>query len=288
VRTLIERLGHLAVWAGLYAGAAVPCFAQVAGLSIQPRSLGLALAFVVPCGVAVYLLDRVKLRDAWLDPADAAAQPRRMAFLSDRAGTVRVFMILLLLAATAAGAMLARWMALLPWLACAAVFIYAGRPRAQRPRPKDVLIFKNATVAAGITACAALAAVAAAGRLRFPETPAAVPFLAFSAAHVFLRVFADAALCDLDDETADRAHGTQTLPTALGRRHAWNVAMALRLALAAALIAVPIGPWPARLAWALVTIASSLALRWANPRRLRDWVDARFPLEALIVWLAVS
>jgi 4-hydroxybenzoate polyprenyltransferase len=288
VRTLIERLGHLAVWAGLYAGAAVPCFAQVAGLSLHPRSLGLALAFVVPCGIAVYLLDRIKLRDAWLDPADAEAQPGRMAFLSARTGPIRTAMIVLLATATAAGAALAWWMALLPWLACAAVFVYAGRPRAARPRPKDVLIFKNATVAAGITACAALAALAAAGRLSFPESPAALLPLAFSAAHLFLRVFADAALCDVDDEAADRAHGTQTLPTALGRRQAWNVAMAIRLALAAALLAIPIGPWPARLAWALVTIASSLALRWPNPRRLRDWVDARFPIEVLIAWLAVS
>ena len=71
-------------------------------------------------------------------------------------------------------------------------------------------------------------------------------------------------------------------------RRAWNVAVILRLCVAAVLVAVPwaLGwgsaarPW---YAWAAVTVASSIALRVASPSRVRDWVDVRLPLEAAVV-----
>ena len=96
-------------------------------------------------------------------------------------------------------------------------------------------------------------------------------------------MFADAALCDLDDEEADRRHGTGTLSTHLGRTRAWNTALTLRLCIAIALVLIPALPANARLAWAAVTVASSVSLRLAAPTRVRDWVDARLPIEAALV-----
>lgn len=297
---------HLAVWAGLYIAGAVVCFAQLAGIDglVPARALALAVSFAFCTAAAVYLLDRVKLRDAWLDPADAQAHPQRFDFLAARSALVRGLIVVLLVLAAWLGTMLissggGRWVgALVPVLSAAGVLVYAGRPRRGRARPKDILFIKNFYVAAGITGFAAVVALAAvhAGehdwglRAMWETVKSHAAPLAVSAAHLAARVFADAVLCDLDDEDADRRHGTGTLPTHLGRARAWNIALAIRLALAAAIALVPILPAPARLAWAGVTAASSIVLRLAAPARVRDWVDARLPIEsamvAAVLWLS--
>jgi 4-hydroxybenzoate polyprenyltransferase len=112
--------------------------------------------------------------------------------------------------------------------------------------------------------------------------------VAGAAGLLFVRVLADAALCDLDDESADRAHRTGTLPVWLGRYPAWNAAMGLRLASAAGLLIPYGGPVRARVLWAAVTVASSVALRAWRPARVRDVVDTRFALEALVVTAALA
>jgi 4-hydroxybenzoate polyprenyltransferase len=177
---------------------------------------------------------------------------------------------------------------LTPSLAAAGVIAYAGRPRTRRARPKDVLVLKNAVVAAGITGFATMVAIGAAASA--PTLAAARDIalahalqIALACVHVAVRVFADAALCDLDDERSDRSHGTVTLPTQLGRTRAWNVAMALRIVAAIALVPIAALPLAPRLAWAVVTIITSLAMRLAAPGRVRDWVDARFFLEAAAI-----
>lgn len=280
-------LSHLAVWAGVYVAASVACFAQIAGLAhlLPPRTWTLALVYAFCTAAAVYLLDRIKLADRWLDPADRSSHPARFEFLTRRRAVVRALILTLLLLGAAAGAVVTPLAPILSLAACVGVTLYAGRPRRARPRPKDLLLVKNASVAGGIGAFAILVTLAGAG----PLTPEAIRGLlrsslaplAFSAAHLFARVWADAALCDLDDEAADRAFGTGTLATHFGRRRAWNTALALRLALAAALALVPVGPGEWRLAWALITVVSSVGLRIAAPARVRDWVDARFGAEAV-------
>lgn len=291
----------------MYVAAAVVCFAQIAGLdALTPAPARIrAIAFASCLGSGVYLLDRVKLRDAWLDPADAAAHPGRFRFLAARTRPIRALIAMLLALAALAGARLAPWGAALPALACAGVLLYAARPRAVRPRPKDILGVKNLYVAVGITGFAFVTALAAASPANSPAEARALisahgVALAISGAHLLTRIFADAALCDLDDESADRIHGTRTLPGLLGRDRAWAVAMLIRLSLAS-LLALPAlvgrifpgahaiaGAIPPRraLAWAAVTIASTVAMRLARPRRLRDLVDARFALEAALVTLA--
>src|SRR3954470_5753040 len=87
----LGRLGHLAVWAGLYVAAAGACFGQVAGLPGVgvSRAWWAGVGFAWATAACVYLLDRVKARDVWLDPADREAHPERFAFLSRRAWWVR-------------------------------------------------------------------------------------------------------------------------------------------------------------------------------------------------------
>lgn len=283
---VLAAFSDAAVWAGLYVIGAVVCLAQVAGVDalIRPRIKIAAGAFAFCTAAGVYLLDRVKLRDDWLDPADAQAHPRRFAFIAGHARSVRRVMLSLLIAAAWMGAEAAAWGAIVPAVAAAGVLIYAGRPRGGRPRPKDIVLVKNLYVAVGITGFAVMVALAAVrpgaglAAMRHIAAAHAGPLLLAS---VFLvaRVLADAVLCDLDDEEADRRFGTETLPIHLGRKRAWNFAFNVRVCAAGALILIPaLPPW-ARVGWAAVTVASSITLRLASPARLRDWVDARFAVE---------
>src|SRR3954469_13059925 len=75
----LARLGHMGVWAGLYVGAAFVMATQLAaGGRLGPRPD--LLLGVVLVASACYALDRVKLRDGWIDPADVEGQAERYAF----------------------------------------------------------------------------------------------------------------------------------------------------------------------------------------------------------------
>lgn len=290
---VLSAVGHLAVWAGLYVAAAVVCFGQLIG---SPGFAGGRLAWGV-AGLAwatatgVYLLDRVKLRDAWLDPADREAHPRRFEFLASGAGAVRVFAGALLLVSAAAASRLHPLGPLIAVAAVLGVLAYAGRPRRGRARIKDVLLLKNAFVAVGIAGFAGLMVVGGgaggAGSIRVDRALALVRghwmLLLLAASHVALRVFADSVLCDIDDEHSDRRYETATLPTLLGGERAWTIAATIRLGLAAALLFWPAGDRWAQLLWAGATAASTVGLWLWHPRSVRDPVDARFALEAAVV-----
>jgi hypothetical protein len=284
---------YLAALAALYVCAAIIFLSQVGGLDLSGRRWAETLVYAFCTGTAVYLLDRVKLLDRFLDPADKAAHPGRYAFLARRLGLVRALVLALLLASMAVGVRVSWFAPVISIGACAGVLVYAGRPRTGRDRIKDRLTLKNAYVAAGITAFSVVLAYFGAYSVnprRLPPVPADglhVARLAAAGVYLFARVWADAALCDLDDEAADRDFGTSTLPTWLGRRRAWTTAMGVRLVLAALLLASPMIPWTTRAVWAVVTALSSSTLRLARPRHVRDWVDARFVLEALAVWLVL-
>ena len=291
-----SSLSHLTLWASLYSTAAVVCFAQVAGLRLSGSfgaSWALALGYAFTTAATVYLLDRVKLRDRWLDPADEAAHPDRFGFLSRNAKTARLVAVVMGAASVLLGRRLHPLAPLLTLGACIGVVAYAGRPRRERARIKDVFLLKNLFVAAGITVFAAAVCVMSTGSGGSFEGIRTLVVhnwivLAFAVAQLLLRVFADAAVCDLDDEHADRSYRTATLPTHLGRWRAWNVAAGLRLILGAGMVVTPVGPPGARIAWGVVTIASTLALRLWNPRRVREAVDGRLALEAGIVWLVLA
>jgi 4-hydroxybenzoate polyprenyltransferase len=283
-----RSLSYLTLWASLYVTGAVACFGDIAGLE-KSALWGRTLVFAFLTAAATYLLDRVKLRDGWLDPADQVAHPERYAFLAANSWPTRVLIVLLALGSAVVGYTLTPIGPLLTLAACAGVIAYAGKPRQGRARIKDVFLFKNGFVAAGIAGFAAVIALLAAGGGRSVEAARAIfehhwAPMSLAVIQLFVRVFADAVVCDLDDEHADRSYRTATLPTHFGRVTAWNIAAGMRLLIGLALILIPIGdPW-ARQAWGWVTIASTLAMRLWNPRRLRDVVDGRLALEAAVVW----
>lgn len=285
---------HLALWPTLYVLSAAVCLAQIAGLHAARPLAGLFAAAVLACNAAgAYLLDRVKLRDAWLDPADTIAGPARDRFMRRHARPLRVLVAALFVLGAISGWFLWRGLALAPALVVGGMTAYAGKPRTHAPRLKDVLLIKNAFVASGITAFVLIVVLSAASQgdtlafLRDSARDHALPIV-LAAIHVFLRVLADAVLCDLDDERADRRYRTSTLPVILGRERAWRVAMAIRIGLAAALVlSLRVLPATPALAWAAITILTTFVLRLLRPSRLRDWVDARFPLEALAVSVAL-
>lgn len=292
---LAATLSDSAVLAGLYVTGAVAFVGQLTAIDHRVPALtavgACAIAFCTTVGV--YLLDRVKLRDAWLDPADADSHPRRHAFIIRHAAALRILSVLLLTLASWLSHRLIPWGAVLPLLAAISVLTYAGKPRREHARPKDILLLKNAYVAVGISGFATLIVLGAGsgdatihamfGTLRAHAIP-----LAIVASLLTMRVLADAVLCDIDDEPADRRFKTRTLPVRLGRARAWNLAMCVRLLSAALLAIAPVLPLVPRVAWAVVTAASSLALRTAAPSKIRDWVDARFIGESLAVIAIVA
>lgn len=291
----MRALSHLALWPGLYVASGVVYILQL----IPPEAATSGdvshlrpwwcLAFAFLTGVGTYLLDRVKLRNAWLDPADERAHPQRYSFIARHATPVRIsafacLIVAMVIAWTRASQ---HWLLAIPMVSAAGVVAYAAKPRRITPRLKDVLVVKNAYVSGGIAGFGAVVAWCW-FHMGIQSLADVWPVWAFATATLAARVFADAVLCDLDDEAADRQFGTTTFPTTLGRTNAWNAAMVLRLAIAAALIAVPLGPVRARVAWAAATVTSSVGLRVMKPRKVRDWVDARFALEATAVWACVA
>lgn len=284
-----DVVSHLAIWPGLYIATGVVAFAQMAGMWGLVRGEPWRWGAVVGCafcsGTSVYLLDRVKVADRWLDPADGVAHPERAAFVARYAVAVRALMVVLVVIAAVLGAAVSWWTVPMVVGACVGVVVYAGRPRGGRARPKDVLVLKNMCVAAAITAFVVVLCLLAA-RVDVRER-AMWALVVMGSVQVLGRAFADAVLSDLDDEHADRVFATQTLATRFGRERAWVIAMVIRLILAGVLLAAPMGAWRVRLAWAVVTAVSTLALRMARPSRVRDWVDARFALEAAIVAIVV-
>ncbi len=291
---MLSRAGHVGVWAGLYGAAAFVCVAQLAGLWAPGTRQCWAVLSVLLIGVGAYALDRVKLRDRWMDPADALAQPARYEFLSRHPARVRVLALGLLAAGGLAGLAVTRWAPVASGMAMVGVALYAPRPRGRRPRLKDIVWTKNAYVALGITGFGAVAVAATVSAGDGPRAWLAIlqghaAPMAWACVIVLGRVWLDAAICDLDDEHADRAHGTSTLATTLGGHRAWRLTGLARPALALGTFACPWAAWHARVAWAGASLAGLLLLRArGRPERVRDLVDARFALEALAVSAALA
>lgn len=245
---------------------------------------------VLLTAIAVYSIDRVKLRSAWLDPADVAAQPERYRFLTRHPGRVRLFALALLVCAALVGATIHPVVAGLVLIAAISTVAYAPKPRRSIARVKDRLWLKNAYVAVGMAGFAGvMAALNGGGSLgeslhltRVHALPLAIAFVT-----VALRIFFDAALCDIDDEPTDRAFQTETFATSFGTIRVWNWAGFGRLAIATGLpLAAPL-PFVARIAWSVATVLGMIALRWRHPARIRDTVDFRFLPEAMFVTLVL-
>ncbi len=286
---MIRALGHLGLWAGLYALAALICFAHLAGLTLKglPLPRWEAMVCVLLTATAVYALDRVKVRRHLLDPADAAAQPGRYEFLHRVDRTARVIASLLLLSAGAIGFRLGWYIPLAVLFSGIAGVIYAPGPRRHRARLKDRLYIKNAYAALGMTGFVGLVGLAAESGPRLADLSSDVRArgltLVLAGAVVAWRIFLDAALCDIDDEQTDRHYRTDTFAVTLGPARVWTWSGLGRLGIALALpILTPLA-MPARMAWCIAMLLGMAALRWRRPERIRDTIDVRFLPEAIFV-----
>ena len=218
----LAAAGHLALWVGLYAASWTCIALWMFEVTVSRAAVGVAFCATI----AVYLLDRIKLRNSAVDPADVEAHPARLTFLTHHALFVRALMILFMVAAGVIGWTLTPWLLLILIAASVGVWLYGSMPR--RPRVKDRLIIKNAAVAVSMTALFTALAIYAdepnAGSF-WPEAwpPTFWSVSLFGALHIF----ADAMLCDLDDAPSDAAYGTDTIVNRVGERRTWVIAILL-------------------------------------------------------------
>ena len=288
MRSLISNtLKSLSIWSGLYlAGAAAFVFQLTHHPSIIPL-WPIAMAWTI--GIGIYLLDRVKLKNTWLDPADQAAHPIQQALIEKhprkyRATAAAFLATAMLIAALNAPQNRLAFLETIPIAAALGVVLYAAMPRKQRPRPKDIFAVKNIFTAAGISAIAITLAIGATPASQAINTKAFI----FAAIAICLRATADAALSDLDDLKADAQFGTNTFPVVLGPAQTRNAALAARMLIAIALAIIPIGPSPARLAWAATSAISTASIWTLRPTLMRNPIDISLGLEAAIVAIILA
>ncbi len=285
LRRAFTMLGYLAVWNALYAAALLLAAGQLLNLAHEP--LALAGAFFLALGV--FLLDRVKPRDDLLDPADEAANPGRYAYHRAHANTLRAFMAISVL--TGAGCMLLAHRpiaAILALLAPVGVLVYGTLRPPGGVRVKDRPVRKNLTVALALACFALMIALAPSLHVSPSPLPTLAPAVACFLVWIVLVVFADAALCDLDDAPSDAAFGTRTFANTLPAGRVWFLALVMQI------IAAPFAFWAAALSgsnlpgavacWAVAPPLTTLVLYAFKPARVRDIVDARFALVGLIAF----
>ncbi len=296
LRSLLDRLGHLGAWAGLYVTAAYVCFWQLSAAgpaNSWPNPA--ALISVMLAATGVYAIDRVKIADRFLDPADFAAHPARYAFLRKHTLAVRGMAMVAVAMAMGVGAFASP---LLPWLIALSVLgviVYAPGPRGRLPRPKDLLLLKNVFVACGVVSLAVVATAMIGPISRAPHEAfwevvrARLAPIADAAALLLLRVIVDAVVCDIDDVDADAAYGTHTLATAIGPGRTLAVAIAARFVVAGLILAVARAPSAVRVAWAVVSVAGAASLAIGpRGRPLKTRIDVGFVAEAVVVSAVVA
>lgn len=288
LRRIVQSLGHLGLWAGVYVAGAYVCFWQLAGAgSCGSVPLWEAIVAIFLTATSVYAIDRVKLLDRLLDPADIAAQPDRYAFLTRHTHAIRIGVIVMLLFAMGLAAAVSRFLPVVIALSVIGVFAYAPGPRRNLPRPKDLLGLKNVFVAAGVVSLAVVA-TALLGPIGHADTSRFWQVLQERVTPVFeasillmLRVMIDAAICDVDDVHTDRKHRTQTLATMIGASRALVVLCVSRIAIAGLILPLATVPLPVRIVWATAGVLSVVVLWSRRGKPLRDSVDIALGIEAV-------
>ncbi len=269
-------LWHAGLGPALYSAGISAALLQLSArwTGVPTEQVALVLAATAVSAFGMMLLDRVKWRDALLDPADESTNPASAALVRARPGVWRTVVVLCGLVgaglAWITGGLVASAGVMLGY---AAIGLYAGRPGAGRPsalRLKDIPVVKNIFVAFGIVG---LSVTIALGRdLGTVRTNAVV----VTAAFLLCLVASDALLCDLPDEEADRAFGVRTLPVLIGPGLASGLAIGLMaLAGGALLLTHPAeSPWITAL-WAVAPPVSAALVILARPGAIKTLVDLR-------------
>ncbi len=294
-RAIVEKLGHLGLWAGMYVAGAYICFWQLAGAgACGSVPVWEAIVAVFLSATSVYAIDRVKLSDKLLDPADIAAQPARYAFLTRHTQAIRIGVIVMLLVAMGLASVVSRLLPIVIGLSVVGVFLYAPGPRRSLPRPKDILGLKNLLVAAGVVSLA-MVATALLGPLSRADSESFWLVARQRVTPVFeatlllmMRVTIDAAICDVDDAQTDRRHGTQTLATLIGASNAFVVLCTARIAIAGLIIVLATVPMSVRIVWASAGVVSLIVLWARRGKPVRDPVDIALGVEAIVVTLLLT
>ncbi len=278
-----QLASYLALYPGLYVAAALARFLELSMPHTSHLPL-IPLLFVALTTTGIYLLDRVKLHNRLLDPADQAAEPHRFAFLHRHLNVLRLLSAALLISAAFIGRCFSPLAPIAVACSAAGVILYAPGPRQNRPRPKDIFILKNLYTATGLTTLVVATAIASTPTLSFLNL---LPTL-IAAIALFLRMILDALFCDIDDTESDSQYGTQTHATRLGPAKARNLALAAQLALILVTAAATPIPQVPRLIWAATSLASWGALLLYHPAKLREFIDLRLPAEATIATILLT
>jgi hypothetical protein len=207
-------IGYLAFWPVLY----VLSLVVVASiLAERPLPSVPALLVAGLTAWSIYILDRVKLRRTWSEPADAVNAPARVHWMTARAPMLRRGALCSTIIAT----LIAGWMidplaAMYPIAGAACAIAYAGRasPTHGVIGLKRIPWLKAIVVGTGLTLLASgLSGLGLRSDLFMPTLAHSIGLLP----GLVLLVTADTIACDLDDEPGDRATGTPTTPVLLGR-----------------------------------------------------------------------
>lgn len=264
------------MWPALYQAAALVLLAGVAGVDVT----GWAVVCVGALAMSTYLADRAKVHPSLVDPADVATHPGRVRFLKRYRWLAAELMILSASAAVVCAYVLHPLAVLLVPCAYAGVVWYAHPRRGGRKRPKQVLYVKNGVVAASVAALGACVLVAQeGGEVEWWR-------LAGAGLVVLLHVFADAALCDLDDAPGDARFGIETLPVVHRERATWAVAWGCKLCAGAGVVWLMGLEWGA-VVWAGAPLAGVGASMLLAPGMRRDGVELSFLVPVWLGWAAL-
>ena len=271
----IVIFGHLAGWAVMYSiGVAI-----ILGKFLQHPITPSALAYVALCAHSGYLLDRIKFRDADLDPADLMADPRRHTYLRRHAQKLRVVMIAEWVLAMVIGFLMTPVLGIFVFSGIFAGYVYSGWKPGKVSRLKDVAGFKAIMVSGAVVG---LGAAAVLGERVLDGEPYVWPdavVLVCSLVGMGLVVFGDAVICDLDDRESDGMYNTRSLPVLVGSRLAGWVGGGGLLVGGVVIVVGGIGGsgLQLRMVFAAMVVVSGLGILRGGSilGGRRDWIDGR-------------
>jgi hypothetical protein len=287
LQNLIDSAGHLGLWPGLYAIGAMCCFLELTGMGHGGERSINGVTAVGLTTIGIYLLDRVKFRRKWIDPADCFALPGRYRFLCDHQAACRYFAIAMLAGGVLFGEGVSLWAPVVVCAGAISALLYAAAPRGQFPRVKDMPLLKNLYTSGGLVGFVCVVSFAIGGRLGHHLATWRLHAAEVGAGLLLARVFLDAALCDVGDEEADRAFGTITAVNHFGAARARQWATAVQIFMAIGLLLVPAIPFAARAGWSIAWLVSSIVLPAVSIEHLADFVDLRFALEAFFATIVM-